>query len=107
MCIRDSDDAAVFLQHLRQLGLEPVGELQYRCHLGVRLAARQGHQQAQRWQRELIFLDEMRVHQASQCLGCLTDFAAGLGGPTQPLVQRCVFALQRLGDGELLSLIHI
>ena len=57
------DDPPVFGEHRGQLGPEPAGQRQHLGHLRRHAAQRDVGKQRDRWQRELLFLYEMRVQQ--------------------------------------------
>ena len=74
------------------LNRRPVGQRQHADHL--RRCVGQCRQQAQRWQRNLIFLHEVRMHQPRQGSGEFADLAIGLRRLPQLIVQCFVLLLQ-------------
>jgi len=51
----------VIAQHAGKLLLEPIGQSQHAFHVGSDFVSRKFRQQSYWWQRELLFLDEMRM----------------------------------------------
>lgn len=78
-------------QHCRKLGLEFVGERQYRSCVARESALCQLEEQAQRRQSKYVLLEEMRVHQSSDILGRFARLTPSFSGTGQLLMKFAMF----------------